>query len=202
MTDDDCTVDRSWVSTGWLLLNHHGWRLATGRVLDGDGGQATPSTTTHDAPVVYEDSRHCDVLFTGNAAMDRRTVLELGGFDEQFASAAEDNDLCYRWLQAGHALRYEPAMTVTHHGRREPGDLQALYVRYWRGQGRFYGKLVRRRDTNVLRFLARDGRDLMRAYAAGLLRPTPGRLDPRRAMVRGLPPGIVEGWRSRQSGQG
>ncbi|MCB0950337.1 MAG: mycofactocin biosynthesis glycosyltransferase MftF [Mycobacterium sp.] len=60
----------------------------------------------------------------------RRTLIEVGGFDESLASG-EDVDLCWRLNEAGARLRYEPIALVAHDHRTE--------LRKWFARKTFYG---------------------------------------------------------------
>ncbi|GAY13482.1 mycofactocin biosynthesis glycosyltransferase MftF [Mycobacterium sp. shizuoka-1] len=65
------------------------------------------------------------------AIICRRTaLLELGGFDETLRSG-EDVDLCWRLIESGSRLRYEPIALVAHEHRTE--------MREWLGRKAFYG---------------------------------------------------------------
>jgi mycofactocin glycosyltransferase len=65
------------------------------------------------------------------AIICRRSVLnELGGFDETLISG-EDVDLCWRFIEAGARLRYEPVALVAHDHRTE--------LREWFARKTFYG---------------------------------------------------------------
>ena len=66
------------------------------------------------------------------AIICRRAVLnEVGGFDETLKSG-EDVDLCWRFIEAGARLRYEPIATVAHDHRTK--------LRDWLGRKSFYGE--------------------------------------------------------------
>lgn len=60
----------------------------------------------------------------------RAAVLEIGGFDESL-SAGEDVDLCWRLVEAGFRLRYEPIALVAHEHRTR--------LREWAMRRAFYG---------------------------------------------------------------
>jgi mycofactocin glycosyltransferase len=65
------------------------------------------------------------------AIICRRSVLnELGGFDETLNSG-EDVDLCWRFIEAGARLRYEPVALVAHDHRTQ--------LREWFMRKAFYG---------------------------------------------------------------
>jgi GT2 family glycosyltransferase len=190
-TDDDCTVERSWVGTGHQLLQRDPDRIVTGRVLFGGGDP--PSLREGETRQEHTGERRGDVLFTNNMAARPRDVLEFGGFDERFAAAAEDNDLCYRWLRAGRRLWFEPSLVITHHGWRGPEELTETYGGYWRGQGTFYGKHLRRGDARMLRFLAADLSAAVRAGAGSMLhrRPAANTTPRPRLIAAGLVRGLL-----------
>lgn len=81
-----------------------------------------------EAPVVP----HGTVSYVPSAAIIcRRTALnEVGGFDESLRSG-EDVDLCWRFIEAGARLRYEPIALVGHDHRTE--------LRDWFVRKAFYG---------------------------------------------------------------
>jgi GT2 family glycosyltransferase len=195
-TDDDCTVERSWVATAVAALGQDSAEIVTGRVLAPRDAAHVPSTIDDPTPRVYAGELKVDALYAGNMAFERSAVLAIGGFDEQLVVAAADNDLCWRWLRAGRRIRYEPAMVVWHHDWRTPEQLDKLYVRYARGQGAFYGKHLRLGDRAILKFLLRDllyaGRAALTALRRGGLRVDPWA----RGIIRAMPRGLIEGWRT------
>lgn len=60
----------------------------------------------------------------------RSAVAGIGGFDEAL-TCGEDVDLCWRLLESGSRLRYEPVAMVAHDHRTE--------LRQWLGRRAFYG---------------------------------------------------------------
>lgn len=81
-----------------------------------------------EAPVVPFGS----VSYAPSAAIicRRAAVLEIGGFDESLP-AGEDVDLCWRLVEAGFRLRYEPIALVAHEHRTR--------LREWATRRAFYG---------------------------------------------------------------
>ena len=196
VTHDDCTVAPSWVGVAARFMAADPKMIVTGRVLPAsDDPLAVPSTKDDTTPHDFTGEIESGALYPNNCAVDRAGVLALGGFDERFKTAAEDNEFSYRWLRAGKPLRYEPELVVWHHDWRSPDELEDLYVEYWRWQGVFYAKHLRRRDPTMLRFIARDVRYGLRATAERVFRGRPRWTDWRRGILRGLPTGIVQGWR-------
>jgi GT2 family glycosyltransferase len=196
VTHDDCTVDAAWIGTATRYMRDDPDMILTGRVLPGgDDPLAVASTKQVAEPHDFTGKVSSGALYPNNMALNRRLVLdELGGFDARFERAAEDNDLSYRWLRAGRRLRYQPDLVVWHHDWRSHEDLERLYVDYWRWQGMFYAKHLRRRDLTMLRFIARDALWGAEAMVARIVRRRPRWSDWRRGIVRGLPAGLVEGW--------
>jgi len=155
VTHDDCTVAEDWVEQGLRLIDHRD-AILTGTVRPGAGGSGdVPSTIEDPDPVVYTgDVRH-NVIYPCNMVVPTIEARSFG-FDPIFERAAEDNDLCYRWLKAGRALEYRPEMVVWHQDWRTHEQMRALEKRYWHGAGLFYYKHLRLGDTDVLGFMRRE----------------------------------------------
>jgi N-acetylglucosaminyl-diphospho-decaprenol L-rhamnosyltransferase len=69
---------------------------------------------------------------SGACMLVRRSAYEaVGGFDEGFFLYCEDTDLCRRFWQAGHAVRFEPRAQVRHVGGASSGagETQAIAAR-------------------------------------------------------------------------
>lgn len=128
---------------GWLeaLLGHFcdpTVALAAPRIvpLNPDGGlvgryeavQSALDLGDREAPVVP----YGPVSYVPSAAMvcRRSAVLDVGGFDDGLRSG-EDVDLCWRLLDSGCRLRYEPVAQVAHEHRTR--------LREWMGRRAFYG---------------------------------------------------------------
>ena len=194
-TDDDCIVAPDWAGTAYRHMQEHPGGLVTGRVLPRGDAAGVPSVKEDPRPHDYTGQVLCGVLFPNNMALSRSTALAVGGFDPMVRPNGSDNDLCYRWLRAGHELRYEPDMVVWHDDWRTPEQLERLYVDYAVGQGRFYAKHLRAGDLHMLRFIASDVYQAARGLAVGVVRRRPRWSDWRRGIPRGLPAGIAAGWR-------
>ena len=128
VTDDDCTVSPDWVAVAGRLLEQDPAAIFTGRVLAPERRGQVPSTIDLPHPIDYTGGTRYGVLYPNNMAFARDSLIAFGGFDPRLVPpSAEDNDLCYRWLRAGHRLRYEPALRVTHHDWRSAQELSKLY---------------------------------------------------------------------------
>jgi GT2 family glycosyltransferase len=194
LTHDDCTVSVDWVGTASRLMSRDPTAIYTGTVLPAGCRWAIPSTIDDPSPHDYTGQRRCRVLYPNNMACARSDLLSFGGFDNRVL-AAEDNDLCYRWLRAGRRLLYEPSLRVWHHDWRSPQELRKLYRNYGRSQGAFYAKHLRSGDGSILWFLGEDILGVARATLSAALRGQPKRARAPWAMLRGLPGGLRQGWR-------
>jgi GT2 family glycosyltransferase len=197
VTNDDCTVDRSWVGEAWRAATATPGGIVTGRVLPAGDPDGTPSTKTDPEPHDYTGEEPKWVLYGGNMVLPRDDVLALGGFDERagLLTAAEDNDFCYRWMVARRPLRYDPTLVVWHHDWRTPAELQRRYATYARGQGVFYAKHLAAGDARLWRAVREDVRRGLRAHAVALRRRSWREPDEARALAVGVPIGLVRGWR-------
>ena len=197
VTHDDCAVEADWVGVARRLAASFPDAIITGRVLPPVGSVYVPSTKVDAEPCDYTGMVTSGVLFPANMVADRRQIEAVGGFDERpsLRVAAEDNDLCYRWLAAGRSLRYEPAMVVWHHDWRTPAQLVRTHIGYARAQGAFYAKHLHARDRRIVPLLAWDLRHGLRSILVGTLRRSPRWQDPYREMVGSLLVGLVAGWR-------
>jgi GT2 family glycosyltransferase len=195
LTNDDCTVDPDWVRAGVAAIGADAGLIVTGRVRPAGDPKVVPSTIDEDTAQDYR-GRLGFFLYTQCMAVRRDEVLAFGGFDGRIRPSAEDNDLSYRWLRAGHRIRYAPEFVVWHHDWRSPGELERLYVDYGIGQGMVYAKHLRTRDRAVLRFVARDLYAVARGVADRAIRGRRPHGDWRLGLGRGLPVGLARGWRT------
>jgi GT2 family glycosyltransferase len=115
-TDDDCLPD-----PGWLRAIAAVWAEAPGCMVGGltvNGASGLCSATSQlIVDVVYRhynaDPTHARFIASNNMALPARAFREIGGFDPSFR-AAEDRDLCDRWLHQGHRIIYAPRALVRH----------------------------------------------------------------------------------------
>ena len=164
LIDDDVLVAPDWLRLliGALAESERD-TVVTGSVLEipGSGADAfAPSTTVSVTPSVYRGRQDQDVLYTGNMALNRAILKRVGGFDERLGPgtrfpAAEDNDLAFRLLDAGIAVRFVPEAVVYHRAWRSTDEYLRLRWRYARGQGAFYAKHLRLDDGFMRRRMCR-----------------------------------------------
>ena len=145
--DSDVVPCRGWLES---LLGHFcdpSVALVAPRIVALGGGRESDPAGGQDGWLArYENARSCldlgsreapvmpygPVSYVPSAAIIcRRTALaDVDGFDETLQSG-EDVDLCWRLLESGFRLRYEPIARVSHEHRTE--------LRRWLGRRAFYG---------------------------------------------------------------
>jgi GT2 family glycosyltransferase len=219
-TDDDCVVDRGWLSgiareladqrvmavTGvvcpieletpaqYLFEEHGGFRRGfRRRVLD--GVRVDPSTSAGLAGA------------GASMAFRRRVFDEVGLFSEWLgpgtpARAADDNDLLCRVLAAGYRIVYDPSQLVWHRHRSDPQGLRQVLLDYGVSSSAFAtGRILLDRDLAALRIFGWWWfRHIPRELKRVLLR-RPARMPARcvLAEMRGVLAGPWRLWRSRRS---
>lgn len=194
VTHDDCTVAPDWVGAGFRHLRERPDVLFTGRVKPPPGAVYVPSTKDDPEPHDFTGERAMGVLYPACMAFGRDVMLGFGGFDERDEMrSAEDNDLCYRWLNDGRGLRYEPDMVVWHHDWRSPEQIVETHLAYARSEGALYAKHLYARDWRVLPFLWWELRTAVRARAGALVKGRPRWQDERREMLFPLVAALVRG---------
>jgi GT2 family glycosyltransferase len=165
LTDDDTIATPTWYGTLVSRLLSEGSRaVITGQVLPTTpevAGGFAPSVKTDAEEAVYVGRLNQDVLYPNNMALLRETFEEVGRFDERLGAGthypgAEDNDFCYRLLDLGYRIVYEPRAALYHRAWRQPGDFLRHQWSYARGQGGFYGKHLSLRDRHMLGRLVAD----------------------------------------------
>jgi GT2 family glycosyltransferase len=158
-TDDDVIADRDWLGAMVrAVLDDPENTLISGRVLsvdrNGDGGFA-PSLIADEEPRTYQGRVWSDVLFSNNMAFSRAVFDRLGPFDVRLGvggpyRAATDNDYCFRALEAGYRIRYDPAAVVYHQAWRTSKHYARLRWGYGVGQGACFLKHSRLSDRYML----------------------------------------------------
>ena len=168
--DDDMIVAPAWFTSLMRALLHSGRRsVVTGQVLAGEAevpSSFAPSTKTDELPAVYEGRVGRDVLWTGNMAMWRSAVNDVGVFDERLGPgsrfpASEDNDYGFRLLEARYRILYVPEAILYHRAWRAEREYLPLRWNYGRGQGAYYAKHLSLRDRYMLGRMWKDMRRIV-----------------------------------------
>ena len=168
ITDDDMLATSSWFETIVQALVTGGERsVITGQVgVSGTEDGFAPSIKEDKRLITYEGRVGRDILYTGNMAAYRSAFEEVGCFDERLGPgteypAAEDNDLCFRFLEAKYKIIYEPNALLYHRAWRSGKEFLLLHWNYGCGQGAFYAKYFSFRDVHMTMRLVRTVVDYM-----------------------------------------
>ena len=119
-TDDDCMPHADWLNSidrwtssrpGPLAIGGHTVNVLT----DNMYAEASQGIVDYLYEYFGEHSAPRRFFTSNNLVVPRDDFVGIGGFDETFAlAAAEDRDLCERWLAAGNALQYASDVVVSH----------------------------------------------------------------------------------------
>jgi glycosyltransferase involved in cell wall biosynthesis len=163
--DDDMFVQTSWFGTFTRALIEAGPRtVITGRVLptapEVPHGFA-PTVAVREAAALYQGRIGTEVLAGGHMAAFRSAFEEVGGFDERLGAgslfpAADDNDLGYRFLEAGYRIAYVPDAVVYHRAWRPVLEYFVVRWNYGLGKGGYYAKYLSLTDRYMLRRMLHD----------------------------------------------
>jgi len=168
-TDDDCRPSSDWLRLLALSLTQFPERAVGGRTINGlpSDRYSTASQLLISFLYSYYNPHREDARFltTNNLAVPRDKFIEIGGFDTRFLrAAAEDRELCDRWLQRGWKLSYVPEAVVYH---EHAMTLRGFCKQHWTyGQGAWRYRLARaERERKPVRVVP------LRFYARLLARP-------------------------------
>lgn len=198
ITDDDCEVDRDWLSVMAECLRKHPDAAVTGAVLSGGDGPVLNTVQDSRPSVTTRPRLTFDRLSGGNCGLPREVLRRVGLFDEDPCMRfAEDGEWAYRALRNGVNIVYEPAARVTHLGWRKSGERVEQYRGYARTHAAFFGKYLRRGDFFIAaRAVIHLGRSALR-WLRGLVRGDSELAANGRAYVTQFIPGLLDGMRSR-----
>jgi GT2 family glycosyltransferase len=197
-THDDCRVRDDWLETISSRLDTLGDAILTGRVEPQGQGLVLTIQTSLEPATYTEPMIDRDVLFPPNMAFSLHLLDRVGYLDEHpsLRLAGEDNEWAYRALRAGIPIVYDPQVVVLHLAWQDSGRRAALYRRYARGQGSFYGKHLRRGDRFILRRAIRDVARAPWLLLRGAFTGNRELLDMGIGEVTGLPAGLLAGLRN------
>ncbi|MBX7207579.1 MAG: glycosyltransferase [Verrucomicrobiaceae bacterium] len=133
-TDDDCVPDDEWLLRLSAAYDDPKWVAAGGPNVPPPPRNRTevavadaPGAPTH----VLLSDEEAEHLPGCNLSVRKDALLRIGGFREEFTTAGDDVDICWRLRAAGGKLRFVPAAMVWHHRRATV----CAYLRQQRGYG-------------------------------------------------------------------
>jgi len=164
--DDDAYPDPQWLHYLAARLENGAWAGVGGPNLapPGDGLIADCVANAPGGPLhVLLSDREAEHIPGCNMAFWKSAIEAIGGFDEQFRTAGDDVDFCWRLIDRGLKIGFSPAAVVWHHRRNSVstywkqqcgyGKAEALLEQKWPAKynelghsnwaGRVYGKGLR-----------------------------------------------------------
>jgi GT2 family glycosyltransferase len=151
-TDDDCVVEPDWLRRIADVWTESCRCMVGGRTRNGAPGlvSATGQLITD---IVYRhynaDPAHARFLASNNMALPAREFREIGGFDPAFR-AAEDRDLCDRWLHHGNRIIYQPDAVVKHFRSLNTRAFCRVHFHYGCGAEQFIRRRAARGSGDLL----------------------------------------------------
>lgn len=138
--DDDCIPDPGWLAALTSAFADPATDAAVGRLRIPPAGWIGDSISALGFPAGgnagYDVMFHVgpdgvtDNIASGNCAIKRSALLDVGGFDETMTWGGEDTDLSRRFVLAGKRIIYVPAAVLTHPARARLGSfVRWQYVR-------------------------------------------------------------------------
>jgi len=114
-TDDDCLPDDNWLQAYADAIEHH----PNSKAFEG-------SILPDDWALLKKDMADCPVNTTGgcfwsaNIMVEKKMFWEVGGFDEQFTIAAQEDQDLQNMLLPKTVISFVPAAQVVHAVRKQP----------------------------------------------------------------------------------
>ena len=193
-TDDDCFVDRQWMSA---ILDEYtsdpelavlGGRVELHNQDDKPFSlvQWPEKTAFQSLELLFEP-----LIIGCNMVAKREVFAVAGGFDpalgpgSKTGAIAEDVDFIYRAHKAGFKVIYSPNVLVYHnHGRQTEEEIKVLMRKYGMGRGSFYCKYILRWHADVIKLACEEIKNTVTNILLGSLRGEP--TDRRRQALRDL----------------
>jgi GT2 family glycosyltransferase len=179
-TDDDCIVERDWLSTivrefagpdiaaVYGRLVPYEWRGRDGTEVGFKGAEGRARYSRRTPP--------WHIGHGGNMAFRRQDLLEAGGFDPLLGAgglfgACEDPDIAYRLLARGKTVTYSGSAVAYHKHWKDWAAQRRMERAYGVGAGAQFAKYIRSGDLYGLRlFCAWTWQLGVRRVGAGLIK--------------------------------
>lgn len=142
-TDDDCAPEPGWLRALADRLAGSAGAMVGGRTVNALPRNHYAVASQMLIAYIYDyynaDPDRAQFFASNNFTVPRDRFLVLGGFDARFPkAAAEDRDLCDRWVTAGYPARYAPQAVVHHAHPLGLGTFWRQHFNYGRGAYRFH----------------------------------------------------------------
>jgi GT2 family glycosyltransferase len=137
-TDDDCTPYPRWLDALADTFHDAPDCGVGGKTVNALTDNLYAATSQLLLDYLYEyynrDVLGAKFFASNNLAFPRKAFLDSGGFDTRYTrAAAEDRELCDRWISQGRHLQYAPEAVVSHAHALSLGTLWRQHFAYGRG---------------------------------------------------------------------
>jgi glycosyltransferase involved in cell wall biosynthesis len=183
-TDDDCMVSRHWIArlvTRFAAQPEVGQICGAVRATPHDAAKGYVLTCEMPRPVKVTSPwlKWLDTGIGANMAFRREVLRQVGPFDELLCPgavlySAQDRDITYRVLRAGHAVLDDPHVWVWHAGFRTWDEGRTRMRRVGLGIGAAWMKHLRLGDLAILPTLLFDALNCLQWRRLLTLRPHNG----------------------------
>lgn len=145
-TDDDCAPSPSWLHALADAFRDAPDCGVGGKTVNALTDNLYAATSQLLLDYLYDyyngDFQRATFFASNNLAFPRKAFLESGGFDNRYRqAAAEDRELCDRWVSQGGRLQYVPEAVVSHAHALALDTLWQQHINY--GKGAFFFHRVR-----------------------------------------------------------
>ena len=152
-TDDDCAPHPEWLRELASAFRARPETMLGGSTTNALEGNLFAEASQELVSYLYEyfnAAPNVRFLTSNNMALPADLFLELGGFSASFpVAAAEDRDLCDRWLNAGGELGYAPDAIVLHSHELGLASFWRQHFGYGRGAHGYHRRRARRGSKPV-----------------------------------------------------
>jgi glycosyltransferase involved in cell wall biosynthesis len=142
-TDDDCMPDGEWLNAFDGRFQAQPQACVGGQVANGfhENPYSVASHLVSEHVREFFTANNSSLLFfpTNNIAFPAAGLRQIGGFLEKYRLvAAEDREICYRWIAAGGSLVWEPRAQVIHAHDLMLRQFLTQHFTYGRGAYHYY----------------------------------------------------------------
>jgi GT2 family glycosyltransferase len=156
-TDDDCAPASDWLTRLASRFAQDKRVAVGGRTINALPADPYAAASQLIMDVVYAyyntDGSRARFVASNNVAFPKDAFHAVGGFDSTFPLAAEDRDLCDRWVHRGFRIVYAPEVVVRHAHRMGLRGYSRQHFGYGRGAYRFQRARVSRRSGSLVKEL-------------------------------------------------
>jgi glycosyltransferase involved in cell wall biosynthesis len=150
--DDDCAPASDWLQRLAVRCTQNPRSAIGGHTLNALPANlySTASQMLIDYLYTYHNNDRATFFTSNNLAVPAEQFHSIGGFDASFPiAAAEDRELCNRWLEQGYEMVYDPEIKIHHRHSLTLRLFLRQQFKYGRGAFRFHQKRLQRTGRRI-----------------------------------------------------